>query len=532
VGQEGISGALGDPFKGKEGVGDFFAPFYRVRFLTPSPNQVDQYGPDGEQVGVGVLSLEAMEIASTDGATEVKFDDGNVAFLRSFATSLEVVDEGGGASTATLHLEPTYEDYLYIVKNKLIQFGAVMVIEYGWLGQGGDYFGASDVISSDPHYYVIQTPSLSINNLDISIDIVGSDIFGYAATQRTTSRTWDRKDSQYKTDLGILKALVGPMGLTIDTSLTNEPPAGTSGLTTPGAGVGVLALDQLPAGNVTGVHVERPLEGEPEIVEQTELDWVFFNDLCTSNNCSFFTVGTTIFLADKNVVKTRQPSYRLLLFQQMQTEKDVPILNLSANALDQLFQPATARETCANSANPDTNEVGANIVDPATADFFTYLGTKTVAGKDSAPGATVSLSDKESATPDPKFADNQTGKVWSVPWAMPNKEEMTRQPARDGVLIGADSANVTTPGLPSVVPNMLVELNGAGQSFDGAYYVLKATHRIDTGGYETTMELTRDTSTADLEVGPQAASQPPSTNTPATDTSGLEAVSASGDQIA
>ena len=499
-------GASGLPFEGKQGVGDFFAPFYRVRFITPSPNIRDTYDVNGELIGTS-QGTERAEFVTTDGASEVRFEDGNIGFLRNFVTSLEVTDQGGdgtsggGASVATLRLEPPWEDALYILEHKLIQYGSVMVIEFGWLANEG----GAEKITSDPHYFIIQTPSLSVENTDISIEIVGSDIFGYASTQRTTSRTWVREPS-FKTDLKVLEKIVLPMKLTIDTSLTNEPPPGTKGLNVEGAGIGVLLV--APPANITKIHRDHPIGKEPAILEQKETDWSFFKSLCSANNCAFFTIGKTIFLADMNVVRTRKVSYTLILFGEPKGDKDVPIINISFNVMDQIFQPATARSTRAISVDPDTNKAKNEDVDPATSADFNFFGTKTVAGKGSSNGLTIKIDEKNSFTPDPEFQDNQEGKVWSMPFSLMNKKEAVTQPARGGTLVGADSATVTVPGMPTIVPMMVVEIRGAPASFNGPYWVISAKHMLNTDGYETELSLTRDTSTADVEIGPQSATQP------------------------
>jgi hypothetical protein len=526
-----FGGGFSNPFSGKEGVGDFFAPFFRVRFLTPNPNTLDAYGPDGELAAVSESSTVGAEILSSNGQTDITFSEGDsVGQLRSSATTLTISNVGGGASFATLVLEPTYEDALAIIEHRLLQYDSIMVIEWGWLGQGSSLFGAGgDQITSDPHYFVIQQPSLSINNLDVSIEIVGADLFGYASTQRTSTRLWDRNFFDYKTDLGILENLVRPSGLTIDTSLTNSPPvAGGAG----GAGLGDLGLgqlDEVSAGNVTGIFTEHPIEGQPEVLEQNEKDWIFFNTICASNNCSFFTIGSTIFLADMNVVKTRQSSYRLLMYQQPTDDRDIPILNYQSNAQPFLFQPAESRETCVNHVNPDTNKVECIKTDPGTSDDFQFLGLKTASGKSKSDGVSVSVSSSDSVTPDPKFTDEQTGKVYSVPYYLVNKLEVAKQPARDGVMFGNTDANITIPGVPSIVPMMIVEVQGVGRTFNGPFIVMKTTHRLDTSGYETDLELVRDTSTADIEVG--KGTQPPSTNTPSTDPSGDEGVTGVGGKL-
>jgi hypothetical protein len=503
-----LGGGRSNPFTGKEGVGDFFGPFFRVRFLTPNTSIRDEY-QDGELVSAAELGTTAAEAISSQNGTDIKFSDNNVGQLRSFASSLEIMDNGGGASIATLHLEPTYEDALAIVNDKAIQIGAVMVIEYGWLGQGSPAFGAGgEQISSDPHYYVIQQPSLSMNNLDISIDIIGADLFGYASTQRTSSRKWDRND--YPRDLDILEGLVKDTSLTVDTSLVTKQQ------------VAFLPLGGAApvAGTGSPLFETHPLKGEPQIVEQNDKDWIFFNTICASNNCSFFTIGDVIFIADMNVVMTKQPSYRLLMYQQPADDRDVPILSFGTNALTQMFFPAESRSTVATTIDPDTGEVTATKVDPATSTDIEHLGLKSNSGEGTADGVTISVADNKSIIPNPKFKEDQSGKTFSVPYSINNRGEMERQPTRAGEFLANTDATVTIPGLPTIVPMMLVEIAGTGV-FNGVYVVMSAKHRLDTGGYETELALTRNTTSADTEVG--KGQQPTKTNNPKTDKTGDEA---------
>ena len=44
-------------------------------------------------------------------------------------------------------------------------------------------------------------------------------------------------------------------------------------------------------------------------------------------------------------------------------------------------------------------------------------------------------------------------------------------------------------GLPEIVPDINVSLQGIGTRFSKLYYVSEATHKLDSGGYRTTFKV-------------------------------------------
>jgi phage protein D len=464
-----VSAPLTNAFS-SPGIGDQFAPFFRVRFITTEQMQ-------------GIASTDGEETDETiPEAAPLEFSEQGDQ-LRSYATSLEIVNQGGGMNVATLQLNPPFEDGIRIVDNAVIQWNSVMVCEWGWLNSHD-----GDRITSEPHYFAIQQPSVSVSGTDYDIKIVGADLFGFSSTKRSDLREYPRT-GVFSTDLGILKFIARKNKMRLNVDLV---PAESS-----------LRQNKRPTAT----------SGKVQKLEQNEKDWVFFNRLATTNNCSFYTVGDVIFVVDNNVAIVQNASYRLTFFQQPQSDRDVTMQSFSTNALDTLFTPAAAKLVRCVSNDPADNETQVADHETPKMEDEAHQEGRSASGTAVEDGRTIQIGQHVQVIPHAAFSETEVGKLCHVPHGQQNAEEFGKQPARAANFVANTDAQATMPGVPHMMPMMQVMVTGVGEVFGGVYLIQKTTHRLDTSGYETSVEMVRNTSTGTTEGGAGKGINPTNTQT-------------------
>lgn len=484
----------------RQDVGDFFAPFFRVRFIDIKKiDGMIAYDESGEELlNVQEAAVTAEAVASGDTTTFKIAENEQMSHLRSFASSITITTEGGFHTTAQFNMEPQYEDAIRIIDSEAIQWNALMVVEYGYLSP------KTGIVSENKYsktgVFMIQKPDLTLSADGAQIEIIGVDLLSYTLMKRETYREWDRKNANYKTDLGIIRELVERNGMTLDTQQVGLSPT---------AEFSSAFNSSLPA-DTHSLQIEHPIGAEPEKLEQFESDWTFFQRLVFSNNCNFYTQGGTVYLVDMNEAKGAQANYRLIMFQQPQHDYDVLMTSFQTGVLPTLFWPPEAKSVRAVTTDPDTgkpknaakeDEEEIKDYDPTQESDNENQGPKTSGGKNEPNAGSSTTVDGQSLKPNPKYEENQTGKGFYMTWGTPNRQELSKQTSRWANLKSGVSAEATIVGTPAVETMQIVEVRGVGKVMSGFYLVKKATHMLDGGGYETQLELIREGSSGDPVAG-------------------------------
>lgn len=111
-------------------------------------------------------------------------------------------------------------------------------------------------------------------------------------------------------------------------------------------------------------------------------------------------------------------------------------------------------------------------------------GSATGDADQSGPGAAFTLDRGDAVSEEPLLSD---GLLFSAAEAdAVARAALRRLTARSTTVQGE------TDGDPRIRAGALVELTGVGQRFEGMYFVAKATHKFDGGGYVTQVRLARD----------------------------------------
>lgn len=483
------------PFEGTDRVGDFFAPFFTVRFLTTTTQQGTEV--DAETGAETTKEIqESATVTVSAGDTEIVFaEDDRTKTFRSYATKLTLTNKGGGATMVELVLEPPFEDALFITENRLLQFNSLMVIEWGWSSDS-----RQNAIISDKHVFVILQPKLDMKGTEISITITGIDLFSYSSTKRETRTVFNRtKPSEdgttYTSDYMILDSIAKKNNMRLNTSLAPI----VSVTTTPGpfgAPLVKVTPTDLP------IHQKKPKDKDDATsIEQYEKDYQFFSRICEMNRCDFFVIGDTIFIVDQNIARVQKIAYRLVFWNQPQEANDIPVLSFSTQSIPALFFPAESKEVTHKTVDEDSQTTNSRKIDPQTASNFEAMGPRGAGGKAEADGRTIRISEDISVIPNPAFKTNETGKMVSTPGGKANDQEHVERLARDANSLCNTNAEATIPGVPNIVPMQVVRVEGVGKVFSGAYIVTQVVHRLTTDGYECDLSLIRESSTGDEAAG-------------------------------
>lgn len=536
---------LGGPFATGP-VGDFFAPFFTIQFLTYT--QEDFRELQGEQKKLtkaqaissfGAKTFTNSELAARiagpnagNQAIDVSADEtGMVVFtneargrsvrtsesdlmsqLRNYVTSLEVSCPAETICTAIITIEPPYFAALEIIDNQKVSMFSIMVIEYGYLNAGN-----GEQIKSGKHFFMVQKPELEMSGTDVTIKLTGTDLFGATACRKVDRRDWPR--IVYSTDLKILQQIAFETHMQVNVDLvpetlfqqkTGAPVTKAQAIASFGAKSFTKAdlVARLAALSVNEVvhplyanKLEVSLTGISETLHQDQKNWVFFIQLVRANNCSYYIAGNTIYLVDLNTAVVQAPLFTLRYFQQPRGPRDIPMLTFSANALTDLFIPPAAAGIRNASASPDEGVARFEHFDPSISAIAEHIGGRTASGTRLQNGKVLVIDDNITIRPLPVFSPTQVGEYLALPHGQQNRQEAGRTPARRGSLVGNTAASCTIPGTPHITPMMVVRLAGVGRVFGGCYLVKTTKHRLGTDGYETELELIRDSSTGDPVVG-------------------------------
>jgi len=474
VGKKGLS----SPFAGAEGAGDFFAPFFTLKFLTVEQLE-GNVNVDGEQVG----GNESQPIPESTGATKSGtitgvFDYSNT--MRSFSPSIEITMEGGAFSQASVTIEPPFADAVMIVDDRVIQRNGVMVIEWGWLPSNS--YGKR--LTSDTHIFSIMKPGLEMSSTDIRITIRGVDLFANSGIERQPTESYARSknaaskatvDGTFPTDLSILRHIASKTKQTVDEAMVSAD---------------------------SPLRAQRPLnKSEPELLEQNECDWLLFRRICDENRCSFYVLGDKVIVGDMNKIKGEEASYTLVFMQQPVSDRHLPMTAFSTRAEETMFSTPAGRGIIHLHADPDTGETSSEKHDPLLMADEVHTGSLNQAGAANADGLTYQVDESTQVVSQPAFGPNDTGKVVGSPHGAPNRDENAKRLVRDANTWMNTKATATVLGHPHLVPMMIVNVECGSSIFSGAYRIIKAVHRIGMDGYETDLELVRESASGDKNVG-------------------------------
>jgi len=497
--------------------GDLFAPFFDVVFYSPmdeSGEEITQLEDRAAQLGAvpgaqaaaaglraqaaALRAVQAQNLArgtttplgpsklsvrSVGGGLQSYSPAGEtteLAELANFRANLQVTMLSAAALQATLTLSPTYEAAIKIIDHKLIRFGSIMELQWGYLALDG----SGKPAISDRGLFRITQPAIKFGK-QVSITIGGFDILSSSLKTSDTRCQWLR--SKYPCDLDIIREIVKKRtasGITLnDKGISN-----TSSLRKRKSGTGVTQADD---------------------------DWTFFRRIVRQNDCAFDQTGSEITLKEEKEIDIQKPKYRLLWFKQPVNQFDVPMITFETNPIMSLFagEPGARgqRTLCRDSEtkkktviNMDPGKTGTPQVGQCNTNTTEAAHKKDVVKTSQGTVGTFAKLD----------AACTSGRFFTQPCRRPNQVEETKRENNEIRRFFNTRASATCPGVPGLLPQQVVEVHDVGKTFSGNYRVMKVVHNIGKG-YTVKLDLLRAAASGVQDAGEPAS--PDKKNTKKTD---------------
>ena len=481
--------------RGQRDIGDLFAPFFRVAFsnikktdATSNIKKTDATAKNGEQTHAaqGVVNrLVASATFETTGKSLGVPEENSETLeidsrlLPKTAAALKIESKSNAALKFTLTLTPPYEDGIRILNSRLITFGTLVKVQWGYTGWGS----GADILS-DIFVFRNNEPRAEFGD-DISITVSGHDLTASIGSRSSSTRKWLFSD--YPNDCAIVRKLVARSKVELDVS---DVPATSNFLT------GKNRKKSETGGGVPAAAIEQTID-----------DWAFIRRLCHDHGLSFTSQGTVfrIFSLFDASTATKY-SYRLLWRRRPKDGRDIPLMNVRGNILPWTFLPAEGRGLAQFTFNSDNPSKSTIKTESPVTKKTPSLGAGGAAGDaNGIPSDLRSMGgdgdgeeyvDKEAGTyitrPKPDKDENRPP-LMSTPETAHNAEEKLENEVNKVQAFSHPMVGVTAPGVVDLWPGVTVMLEGTSEIFDGPYFVRDATHTINTSGYEMELVLLRHT---------------------------------------
>ena len=413
-----------------------------------------------EELGAGRLSLRSVGggIRSYDPAGP----NSAVSQLVNYRAQLQITQLSAAALQATLTLNPPYEEALRIVDNRLIRFGSLMEIQWGYLNlQGGK------PVISQKGLFTITQPSLKFGK-QITVTIGGFDVLSSSLRSSDTRCQWKRE--QYPCDLNILQKIAS----------TRAPSL-------------VLDFSKVSPNS-------RLRKRKTNAVIQADDDWIFFRRLCRQNDVHFTSDHEFIKLEDRERLDAAPSKYRLTWFMDPENANDIPMMSFETNPHFGYFANQGARGQVTYCRDPDTGDIRAERRRPDRRGRVNIGSGKSDGGPRGFTEDRTRTSEGDVAPFAPIDEACSSGRVYLNTCKRPNLDEEIERENDMTARNFNTKASAICPGHPGLTPQQIVCVANVGKVFSGNYRVMKVTHTIGKG-YVMNIDLLRTSSTSDTKDG-------------------------------
>jgi len=480
-------------------VNDLYAPYFDVVFYRPEEETGTRESDEMESQGVGALTLREVEATDSIGASKIQLrstgggtqilnpqgPDSPMGQLLNYKSNLQITMVSAAALQATLTLQPPYFDAINIIDSRLIKYGSLMEVQWGYINTE-----TNQPEISDKGLFTIVQPSIKFGR-EVTLTLGGFDTLSTSLRSIDSRREWSREN--FENDLLILREIVSK------------------------AGTGLVIDD-------SGVKPESSLrKSKSRSITQATDNWTFFRRLCRQNDVTFTQVGSTVKLSDQEERDLAPRKYRLIWFMQPQKEWDIPMVSFETNPHIGYFAGQGSRgllTICRDSETGEVRQVENSPVDPGVGQTGegraqTAEGSHkkdVVKTAESGSVAAFGKSDDKTST--------SAGRVYVQPCGKPNQDEETDRTNREILRNFNTRASALCPGVPGMVPQIITEVANVGKVFSGHYRVMKVVHDIGVGGYTMQIDLLHAASSGDprssdtdvraqTKQGPENPDQPP-----------------------
>lgn len=472
---------------GDGSVGNLYAPFFDVVFYSfeKQLGRDEDVEANRKEVAANPIG-ESRILLRSRGGDVVEFGvDGDLVNIRNFRSSLTIEGVSAGAYSATLTLTPPFLDGIDLIDRRLIKLGGLMEIQWGYLGVNGG------PVISDKGIFTIRQPSIRFGQ-QIQIQINGVDLFSFSAKSLEARIIWPRE--HFKTDLDVLRTLTKKI-------LGDEKRLNAKSIEAAAARARAMEQARQAVAAVSpGVTISSDIPKIPKLVRekdenlvQTEPNWTFFRRICNANDVTFNQVGNEVVLHEMSRADLFTPKYRLVWWMQPQTDVDIPMMSFETNPVRGYFAQPGVRGLKRYTVDPDT---GVLVVTEHLPETTAGPGpNRSEAQEAGHPKDVIQLPDG-SVKPFSDPEEGEAGRNITTPSERPNEEDEVEEEARFLARESNTKATATCVGVPGLLPQMIVRVEGVGRTFGGNYRVKKVTHEIGAG-YIMKLDLIRTASTGD-----------------------------------
>lgn len=452
----------------RQALGDYYSPFFRVKFFVSQGTLIDFAASERERASENRLAAVASELKSQPifSSRDLVQEELNPRLqeeldsreIHKFASDLEITYVSAQAVKMTLTLTPPYEEAKYILDHRLISRGSLVVVEFGYTSPGDD-----DIISP-PYLFQLTNPSAEFGD-SISINLMGFDALSSNLLRKSTKRTWSRGKEvgesggggHFPTDLSIIEKLAKDLLLDVNSK-------------------------RLPDNAALKKNRSQALE-------QSTTDWAFFKSVLSDNGATFFLCGKELIIQERNyVIITERPRYRFLYRSQVIHAFDVPISSASFESRADLFVGRKAKNITKVTTDRDTgvpnNKTVASGAAGASQGGNTYRGDT---GNEKVTNSSAGALKTNKA-----LEKDQTGTIVSGS----NNDELllgrVEALAEEGGWLSGLKGTITIPGVPSLLPQHKVVIDGLPDYYKGEYTVTGVVHKVGSSGYTSEVSVVRN----------------------------------------
>jgi phage protein D len=396
------------------------------------------------------------------------------------------IEVGLGMNTiVTMTLNPPFREAVELLESDLVDKGATLAVRFGYVG--------TPLV---PWTYVtMMQPSVQFGD-DVTVTLNGNG-FGFVMGRTSADKVYPDEKRENAEDG---PASVSPKEVIEEIAQKHSLKTIVDGAST------IVANDALN-------------EKHPTIVQSGFNDWQFIMSLAQNAGCYMWTEGDVLRVVPADVLAKQKPSRTFVYLpgSQKTSFSDVkgqlgdgvyPMYTFNVQTTS-LWLPGVGRGVSATDIDPNSGE--------ATDFAGTVEGSTTIGSKQN-PSIPVDAGAQGPTAPaDRTFnPDTEDGKKTFVSAREVSASSSLQKEVTDAGLMNI-KAECSTPGIPFVLPGEQVQVKTGVTRFDGQYQVMKVTHVLGRGGYESSFELQRSGTPSVADI-PETSG--PSVNAEASNLSG------------
>lgn len=428
---------------------DFYSPFMSAAILTKDGQRVPLFmnteNGAANSYGNSAKKLTTLQGSSKDSAA---ITEGIVSL--PWLSSLVVEQNLSYLPKMTAVLTPPFQDGLAFLNSSLVEWGVSMLeVQIGYsTGPNGSSL-------SPPLQGLLLKPEIAIG-AEIVITLNAHGVAGYSSGVQCSGRTWSSKDGF--TRIKVIEECIKGSG-TPKRDITVEYDAITE-----------------ENGKEYDLLCNKPVN----ITQGWITDWMLVRNLVRECHCWMSLVGNTLHIFSQNSKMAAQPKYTLRLFNfdrgtlgpgatrpqdQQSPGSDFPIISCNSPTSAVWLPGSTVTMFGVDRDTGEPKTVVKSVADDKTA--ATGGGSVDMKGTENRPD------------PDSKTGDGGQGSSYDINFPAAD-QQLQAEVLQLKTLMGI-RLDVTTLGIPDVMPGDVVKIAGIGRRFDANYSVFHVKHSIGNG---------------------------------------------------